>query len=374
MVVRFASQRVGHGLLAQKARTLALGLLVSASLGGCRKPSAENLGVVEAPAATSAPATAQPSREQVGRSDGLIQLAALPHAELASRMGPHRVESSTRWVVTPVQSQKPGTGTGTAQAPPRPPEVQPGFKAGDPVNPYEGSAAWDSAPVTLDEERVIEVDAAGRLHAQSQNDHGYGVEAVLDQEFLYMRMRYAPYVRRRSEGDEATRLRAVAYEPGAAIMEVVAPYLKVSIPTETTFVGRPAWIVTLSRKDASPGVLPAAPPGGKPDPSAWRAATAVEQLEGVAVIDRERGTLLDIKLDARFVSPRGTGAPTSTGRPPAAPDEKVQVEVHHRSRVAALGSAVAAVAVPAEWIDPPTRPRPMLDKQELLSGLGTAKP
>ena len=45
-----------------------------------------------------------------------------------------------------------------------------------------------------------------------------GVEAVLDQTFLYLRMRYAPTFAISPEL-QVTRLRAMAYEPGAAILK-----------------------------------------------------------------------------------------------------------------------------------------------------------
>lgn len=341
----------GLGLCGLVGGLVCLGVLP----GGCRKQSAENLGVTETKAA------AQPervSREQLGRPEGLLRAVALPHTDVAARLGAHRIESTTRWSVT----QLPAAGAPAVR------EVQPGYRPTEPVAPYEGGAAWEPAPASLEEQRLIEVDAAGRLHAQNQNDHGYGVEAIADQEFLYMRMRYAPYVRRRPEIDELARLRAAAYEPGAALLEAVAPFLKPGDPAETTFDGRPAWSVALGRE----GSPRARGEDARKDPAgAWRTATSVEALEGTAVFDRERGALLELKLDVRFVSPRGTGAPGSAARPAELASEQVRVEAHHQSRVTALGGAVGAILGPAEWIDPPARPRPMLDRQELLSGLGT---
>jgi hypothetical protein len=65
----------------------------------------------------------------------------------------------------------------------------------------------------------------------------------------------------------------------------------------------------------------------------------------------------------RFVAPRTEGS-----------SERVQVEAQHSLKVVQLGAAVAPILPPTEWSEPPTRPRPMLDRQELLNGLVPARP
>lgn len=325
-------------------------LAVATALPGCKKQSAENFGLVE----TAPAVTATPSSAELTRADLLLQLLSLSHAEVTARLGPHRIESQTQWSIAPVVVAGAGAASGAGP-------VKPGFKADSPAQPYDGGAAWESTAVTLDETRSIAVDAAGRLQLASQNDHGTGVEAVLDQNFLYLRMRYAPYIRYKAEGDQVARLRATAYESGASLLEAVAPYVRLSAPVEATAVGRAAWQVTLSRQDA--------PAGGRdkrPSGSLWRAATAVDMLNGTVTIDRQKGTLLTLQLHVRFVAPRPESA--------AGGGERVQVEAEHQVRVVALEKDVPAIAAPAEWIDPPTRPRPMLDRQELLNGLSPGRP
>jgi hypothetical protein len=260
-------------------------------------------------------------------------------------------------VVTPTAQPTAGPAASEAAA------VKPGFREGSPAQPYSGSAAWESAAVTLEETRSVAVDAAGRLQLAHQNDHGTGVEAVLDQNFLYLRMRYAPYIRYKPEAEQVVRLRAMAYEPGAALLEAVAPYVRLSSPVEATAVGRPAWQVTLLRQDV-PAAVRSKGPGGRL--AAWRSATAVDVLDGTLTVDRQKGTLLALRLHVRFVAPRasvqGDGSGGDSG-------ERVQVEAEHQVRVVALAAAVPAITAPAEWIEPPVRPRPMLDRHELLNGL-----
>ena len=60
------------------------------------------------------------------RGDRLLKVLSLTHKEVATRLGPHRIESQTRWTITPIPSQR------AAQVPP----VQPGFKLGSPAQPF----------------------------------------------------------------------------------------------------------------------------------------------------------------------------------------------------------------------------------------------
>ena len=325
------------------------------ALPGCKKSSAENFGQSESPGV----ANPTPSGADLTRADLLLQLLGIPHAEVAARLGPHRIESLTKWSITPVVV--PGAG---AAAPGLVGAVKPGFRDGNPAQPYDGGTAWESVAVTLEETRIIAVDAAGRVQLSNQNDHGAGVDAVLDQDFLYLRMRYAPYIRYKPEGDQVARLRASAYESGASLLEAVAPYIRLSAPTEATAVGRAAWQVALGLKDVPAGVREKGPSGPL---SAWRGVTAVDMLEGTVTVDRQKGTLLTLRLHERFVAPR-------PGAVSGATSERVQVEVDHQVRVVALGADVAAIAAPTEWVEPPTRPRPMLDRQELLNGLIPGRP
>jgi hypothetical protein len=323
------------------------GLLLAGWLGGCQRPGSEQ-------AADRRPPPSGPlvDGRPLSRTDILLQIARIPHAELTTRLGPHRFDSQTRYTITP-------------QGGPPLPEVAAGFRPDGPPLQVDGGASFENGPVALLESRTIQVDGAGRLALQTSNDHGYGVEAMLDRDVLYLRLRYAPCVRRHPEGDEVERLRALGYESGAALLEAVAPFVYLSTPIETSRSGRPAWQVKFSRQERS-GPPPTPERLGK----AWRSAVAVDKLDGYAIVDRQRGLLLELQLSTRFSAPRPTGVPgtaTSSG-------EQVVIEAEHQLRLVALGPAVADIAAPTDWIDPPTRPRPTLEKQELLSGLGSGAP
>lgn len=336
----YSSTRAGHGLC-RRLPLLAL-LLLSACQRGGRGESAAGGGLLS-------------DGRQLTRSEVMLQLVSVSHSEVAARLGPHRIESVTRYTVTPLSSPKAG------------PDVAAGFRADTPVQPYEGSGGWESVAASLEEKRVIEVDEGGRLRLSNQNDHGYGVDAVVDGHYLYMRLQNAPYIRRTPEGDEVERLRALGYESGSSLLETVASALYLSPPSETTRLGRPAWAVALSRQE---GVSARRTTGQAAPGKAWREQVLVEAIEGQAVVDRQRGTLLELKLSVRFSSPRG---PVPAGTP-GAEGERVQVEAQHEFHVTSLGKKGDVISAPGEWIDPPMRPRPALDKQELLSGLTGGSP
>lgn len=336
-----ANRRAGAGLFCAAL----LGCVVP-GLSGCRKPGGERAPANTATAAT-ATVSGSPSGTELTRVDLLLQLLSMTHAELTARLGPHRLESRTQWTITPL-------------GPPGAPPIAQGFKPGMPEKPYEGAAAWESTPTSLDETRTLAVDGAGRIQLASQNDHGAGVEAIYDQDSLYVRMRHAPFIRHRPEGDQLARLRAAAYESGAALIEAVAPYVQLGTPIEASASGRPAWQVSLGLRDRPQG---AQARGVTSPQSAWRAATAVELLEGSATVDRQKGAPVQVSLHVRFTAPRSGPS-----------EEKVQVEARHTLSVVVLGDAAPKISLPAEWSEAPTRPRPTTERQELLQGLVSGRP
>lgn len=275
------------------------------------------------------------------RGDRLLKVLSLTHKEVSTRLGPHRIESQTRWTITPIPSQR------AAQVPP----VQPGFKLGSPAQPFSGDDAFETAPVTMQETRFVEVDPSGRIHLGSENDHGGGIEAVTDPQYIFSKMRYQPFVRYRNEGSHSERLRQMAFDTGVALVETVGHRLKLGTPNSGNTHGRSTWQVALKMADTAQVPL-------RSQGSAWRGAVNVESVEGLATVDREQGVPLAIELAVRFVAPR-----------PGVPDERVQVEATHVMQVVALGGEAVKFAIPSEFSDPPVRPRPQLDRQELLGGL-----
>jgi len=310
-------------------------LLCTALLLACQ------VGCHKAPApAAQPPSVSISAQNDLLRGDRLLKVLSLPHREVAARLGPHRIESQTRWTITPIPSPR------AAQVQP----VQPGFRLGSPAQPFAGEDAYETSPASLVDSRFVEVDGSGRVRMGSSNDQG-GIEAVTHQQYVFTKIRYQPFIRYRSEGSQVERLRAMAFDTGVALLETVAHQLKLGTPGSGEVRGRPTWQVAMTLAETA--TVPLRSQG-----STWRGAVHVEAIDGQATIDREQGIPLAVELTVRFVAPR-----------PGVPDERVQLEATHVMQVVALGAEAVKIAVPTEFSDPPTRPRPWLDRQELLGGL-----
>lgn len=341
----------------RRARLLWAGLTLGA-LAGCHRDGGEGEPTVQTPAQVRREALSRLTRPHgllhllQGPPAGAAVLGAgwllrlLPAQGTPTQPAAHggqalRLTATTRYEVTPSAQEEP-----------------------------------DAVPVKLTEESEIQADAdpAGGLRIVHNNDHGYGVEALQIKEWLYLKTRYLPFVRRRPEDDEIPRLLAAA-EGSDALLELLSPHLEVAVDASAEEKDSAIPLTLRLRGEAVP-----LPPGvgpqrgslgsarGRSDHEAsrrWRTATTVESLSGKAVFDPQKRALLSLQLSAAFTAPRpltGDGRKTSP----------VQVRVEHRMNLA-LGAATdkgsSLVTAPPEWLEPPTRPRPMLDRQELLDGL-----
>lgn len=280
-------------------------------------------------------------RNERVRGNSLLEAFSLPHSEVSARLGPHRYEMQTRWSILPLPSHQ------KTQIPP----VQQGFRVDSPAQPFAGDDAMETVPVTLAETRFIEVDSAGRIHLGCETDHDSGFEAFSDPPFVFSRMKHQPVFRYRDENSHADRLRVIAFDTGVALLSAVSHRLKLGMPESGASQNRAAWQVTLALADSEIALPPIQ------DVSQLRAAS-IDQISGVATVDREKGVPLGLTLSVRFVAPR-----------PGLPDEQVRVEATHTLQVVALGKDAVHFVVPTDFSAPPTRVRPQLDRQELLSGL-----
>lgn len=320
---------------------LSLGLSLDLALtAGCAREGDENLGL----SGLSEPAAGRVmDSKKLAKFDTLLEVVTQPYASgPLVRLLPHRLEVHTSWKIRP------------------------------PPPPDKRAATHEAAPVALEEDALLESDGKGGLHVLHNNDHGYGSEAVVLGETLYIRMRYGPYVRRHVEGDEVARLSAAAADTGAALLEALAPWLEPSASTPVAAFGRPALRVTLRARSepVRSRLLPGKNAGSQAVPKAWRQGLRVESLDGVAVLDQASGAVLGLRLAAVFHAPRAGEAKGGAASPQA---PQVTVEVTHRSTVDALGQAVT-LAAPKDAIDTPVRPRPLLDQRELLDGLVPRRP
>ena len=163
------------------------------------------------------------------------------------------------------------------------------------------------------------------------------------------------------EGDEVERLRALGYESGSSLLETVAR--AISKPAErdqSLWADRPGrWRFRDKRAKARVGDEPSSSRQGL-------ARTGLGRSHRGASCRRSTARhAAGAKAQRALSAPRG---PVPAGTP-SVEGERVQVEAQHELHVVSIGKRAEAISPPSEWIDPPMRPRPALDKQELLSGL-----
>lgn len=199
---------------------------------------------------------------------------------------------------------------------------------------------------TLDETFEVQSNAAGEVHLVHENSRGYGFEAVADKDQLYVKPRYGKFVRQRIEGDELTRLRVTAETAAASDLRLLERFVQVREAGTATVAGHAGVKLALS---ASP--TPAAAPAETETGKKWRDTVEVRYIDGSVVVDAKTGAPLAVQLDASYSFKRD-GQPLSA-------------TLKYQQTTSADPGAIA----------PPTdyavlgRPRPMLDRQQLLDGL-----
>jgi hypothetical protein len=178
-----------------------------------------------------------------------------------------------------------------------------------------------------------------------------GMEAIVVGNELAVRPRWGKFARRRPEPGEATRLRALVEEETAGLFELVAHAAAITRGGETSVEGRRA-VTLLVGKSASPG----APAVADESPAkAWRKSVVVDALSGTLSVDAASGALMGAQLDVRYRFTRD--------------GKTIAVAARHTEKLA----AAQPIAIPADAITSPERPRPMLDRAALLDGLTGSK-
>jgi hypothetical protein len=190
------------------------------------------------------------------------------------------------------------------------------------------------------------------LRLRHENEQDYGFEAITVGNRLWVKPRYGKYVLRKLEGDELERLRKVAELPAAAWLKLLLPSLQVAEAGRVAVAGQAGVKLALSAR-ATPSGKPAV--GNEPGKS-WRRTVQVKYLSGDVVVAARNGAPLAVRLDAGFTFER---------------DGKLAIATvsFKQSTTAEPG----VIATPTDFVTL-SRPRPMLDRQQLLDGLPGAKP
>jgi hypothetical protein len=218
---------------------------------------------------------------------------------------------------------------------------------------------------SLEEKWKFEIDGKGGVHANHENDHGFGFETLVVDGSIYARPLYGRYVRRAIEGDEIERLQAEQMNVLSGYLQVLGRFAERKEGGAVTHLGRPAHKVLLSLA-GSPSRL------RDKDPNhVWRKNMKVSALSGEVIVDDASGLPLKAQLDATYTTQRQPLIDDSGAQTPR-PGE-IQVVLAYRGDVEDVG-VVPALTAPSDFVANANRPRPMLDRQELLEGLVTPSP
>jgi len=204
----------------------------------------------------------------------------------------------------------------------------------------------DRQTVSLDDTFAVQSDGRGGVHLVHDNSRGNGFEAVALADDLYVKPRYGKFVRRKVEGDELERLRAAAETAGASDLRLVERFVQVREAGTATVAGHTGVKLTLAAR-----TTPDAPATETDTSKKWRETIKVRYIDGDVVLDGQSGAPLSVRLEAQYTFVRD-------GKP-------VQATLAYKETTAADKFLIAA---PADWTTL-SRPRPMLDRQQLLEGL-----
>jgi hypothetical protein len=285
--------------------------LVSASAcgsgGGVKDEELE--GLVLAPPAE---ATAVAIDRAVKESGELARAFALPHHEVAKKLGAHTVKITSRY------------------------EVKEGDKVVD----------------QLSDTTTIELGAGESFRAVYENSADYGREVIFEGGHLFLRPRYSKWHRRApNEPAEPAHTRDQMYAVLGDYFAVVAHAAEVTDKGPAKAAGRDG-----RRVEIKLDPTPAKPAAQVLTQRKWRESVTVQALEGDAVLDADSAAPLQARFKATFTFSRDGRTFTQT------------LEVGQE--VTGVGSAVALVTPPPEEVVvTPERSHEVDERDELLKGM-----
>jgi hypothetical protein len=280
------------------------------------------------PAEESAPATS-PREIDLGRlgRDRQTSLRALrmSHRAVAARLGAHKISCRSS-----LETTLPGT-----------------------------------TPQRVDQEVTLQRDAQGRFSAVKTTHPQYGNEVIWTGEFLFPRLRYGKFLKRRARPEEPLEIadRMVGLLP--AYVRLLGRFLAVEPDGTARFLGREVVRVKLA---LAPSPAPPAPlPGAA---RRWRQSIVAKEIQGQALLDAKSGAPLSVDLRARYTfSPPAGPPPAATGIPGSMSSDTVATtRLTFTQRIGEIG-AVGRITPPPEneTIDNPVRVRLEIERQ-ILSG------
>jgi hypothetical protein len=218
----------------------------------------------------------------------------------------------------------------------------------------------------VEQKVVLRVDRRGQYRAEKTTHPQYGQEVIWTGGWLYPRLRYSSFIRRRPRPGEPEEIvdRLVGMLP--AYLRLLGRFLTLKPDGREQYEGRPTVRIVLSLNDQ-----PAAPPSRFPRAQQWRASMSVKTLTGRVLLDAKTGAPLQVSLNARwsFHPPSSTALP-ATGIPTQIEAKRAgTTELIFRQKATALGQIPLILAPAPEEVTDPRRLRLELERQVLTGEL-----
>jgi hypothetical protein len=218
----------------------------------------------------------------------------------------------------------------------------------------------------VDQEVMVRFDAGGQFAAVKNTHPQYGRELIWTGGWLYPRLRWNKFLRRRPEaGEPALHLERLAGLLPAYV-SLLRRFIRIEALGQASHQGRKAARVKLGLETRP------APPRAESSPArSWRQSLQVSSLEGEALLDARTGAPLKVELRARWsFAASAPGQRPPTGIP--SPDPRLRGEggLRFSLEVSEIGK-VAAIEPPpeAETVDSPRLTRSEIERQMLTGEL-----
>lgn len=214
---------------------------------------------------------------------------------------------------------------------------------------------------------TVRVDGQHQYASLKTTHPQYGHEVIWTGGWLYPRLRWNKFLRRRAEPDEPSRLldRLAGLLP--AYVGLLRRFVAVEPLGRASHLGRDAVRVKLAL-----AAHPAPPRDEAGTARQWRRTLVVSKLAGEALLDARTGAPLQARLSARWSFNAPAPGPLPASGIPERLDPKLlgQTELEFSLQVSEIGK-VAAIAPPpeADTLESPKLTRPEIERQMLTGEL-----
>jgi len=223
------------------------------------------------------------------------------------------------------------------------------------------------------QQMTLRLDQQGGYSAIKNTHPQYGHEVIWTGGWLYPRLRYGKFLRRKARPGEHQQImdRMAGYLPAYA--RLLRPFMSVTVTGEAVHLGRKVKKLSLGLKPGAPQAPTSSKASNSSPPAPaqrWRQKIKAESITGAALLDRTTGALLSVDLTAQwqFVPPAASPLPAS-GIPVRLDTKKPgAMSLTFSQRITHLGQIPPIAPPPAEDILADVRRRRLELERQIFSG------